>query len=203
MSAFATIDQLRAGLGARAGGPSLAYAEKMLHAVPKAPVVDRAGFFVDLARGKRVLEFGASGPLSLKIREVAAGYLGVDRAADGPQVVGFNLDDVSQAALPAFDAELVVGGEVLEHLSNPGWFLARLKQQYGDRTIVLSVPNAFSEVGRSHIGKGVENVNRDHVAYYSYRTLFTLLERAGFTRNTFAWYTGQPLTAEGLIVVME
>lgn len=209
MSAYATIDALRSQLGVRGTATtppqhSAAYAAKMLHTVPAAPVVDRAGFLLDLCRGQRVLEFGASGPMHEKIKGVSAAYLGVDREA-GDRVVAFDLDDVAQASLPAPDVvpEIIVGGEVLEHLSNPGWFLTRLRRQYAGITTVLSVPNAFTDVGHAHILKGVENVNRDHVAWYSYRTLFTLLERAGYTRNTFAWYTGKPLTAEGLIVVME
>lgn len=203
MSAFATIADLRANLGAaQTPDQQRAYAEKMLHKVPAAPVVDRAGFLVDLCRGKRVLEFGASGPMHDKIRAVAASCVGVDRAdADG--VIGFDLDDVTQSRLPEADPEVIVCGEVLEHLGNPQWFLTRLRRQFPGVTVVLTVPNAFSAAAATHMARGTENVNRDHVAWYSYRTVLTLLQRAGYTHNAFAWYGGQPYRAEGLIVVME
>lgn len=208
MSAYPTIDALRAGLGAKAATDA-AYAAKMLHKVPEAPVVDRAGFLLDLCRGKRVLEFGASGPMHEKIKAVASVYQGVDRDA-GPQVVAFDLDDVS-LDLPdtvfTLDDEappdVIVCGEVLEHLGNPQWFLTRLRQQYAGVTTVVTVPNAFSEAARAHMARGIENVNPDHVSWFSYKTLYTLLGRAGYTKNTFAWYGGKPYVAEGLIVVME
>jgi hypothetical protein len=203
VSTYGSIAELRSQLGARQPSPStVAYAEKMLHKVPSAPVLDRAKFILEQCRGKRVLEFGASGPMHDAIRTVVTETLGVDRvAAEG--VVGFDLDDVSQETLPSFNAEIIVCGELLEHLSNPGWFLTRLRRQYPSVPVIITVPNAYCSAGGHHISKGVENVNRDHVAWYSYRTLMTLLERVGYTTNVFAWYNGRPHTAEGLIVVTE
>jgi hypothetical protein len=49
----------------------------------------------------------------------------------------------------------------------------------------------------------MENVNIDHVAWYSPRTLRTLLERARWNITEFAWYGGDPGVAEGLIAVAE
>jgi len=46
---------------------------------------------------------------------------------------------------------------------------------------------------------GIENVNRDHVAYYSYWTLHELVTRYGFEITEWHWYNGRPLFAEGLI----
>jgi 2-polyprenyl-3-methyl-5-hydroxy-6-metoxy-1,4-benzoquinol methylase len=203
VSAYASIDDLRSQLGARTPAAStVEYAAKMLHKVPSAPVVDRAAFILEQCRGKRVLEFGASGPMHAAIVKVAELTVGVDReASDG--VIGFDLDNVVDHRLPNVDVDVVICGEVIEHLSNPGWFLTRLRRQYPGIPVVITVPNAFSQVAAQHIVKGVENVNRDHVAWYSYRTLMTLLERHGYTRNLFAWYNGQPHTAEGLIVVAE
>lgn len=203
MSTYASIDELRSQLGARSPAPStVAYAEKMLHKIPAAPVVDRAAFILEHCRGKRVLEFGASGPMHDAMVKVAHVVYGVDRE-DGIGIRGFDLDDVHQEELPYASAEVIVCGEIIEHLSNPGWFLARLRRQYPCVPVIITVPNAFSAVAARHIATGTENVNRDHVAWYSYRTMLTLLERHGYTHNVFAWYNGQPHTAEGLIVVTE
>ncbi len=205
---YATIEDLRSQLGSRTPAAStVAYAEKMLHKVPAAPVVDRAAFILEQCRGKRVLEFGASGPMHEAIAKVASSVYASDKRAPGVDE-DLDLDDVSKPYVTAECADnvrpdVIVCGEVLEHLSNPGWFLTRLRRQYADLPVVFTVPNAFSHVAAQHIAKGVENVNRDHVAWYSYRTLMTLLERHGYTQNVFAWYTGQPHTAEGLIVVTE
>jgi hypothetical protein len=50
---------------------------------------------------------------------------------------------------------------------------------------------------------GTENVNVDHVAWYSWRTLKTLLDRYGYPIREFYWYKGRPRFAEGIIVVTE
>jgi hypothetical protein len=49
----------------------------------------------------------------------------------------------------------------------------------------------------------VENVNKDHGAWYSWKTLTTLLERHGFTIREFYWYGGDGPTAQGLIMVVD
>lgn len=200
---YATIDDLRSKLGAAAESDAdRAYAAKMLHEVPQSTVVDRATFILERVKGKRVLEFGASGPMHEAITKVAANCLGVDRE-EGPGVIGFDLDDVPGGRLPATQPELIVCGEVIEHLSNPGWFLTRLQAQYQGIPVIITVPNAFAQAGRKSMLSGVENVNADHVAWYSYRTLRTLLERVGYRIAEFHWYKGVPYLAEGLIVVTE
>jgi 2-polyprenyl-3-methyl-5-hydroxy-6-metoxy-1,4-benzoquinol methylase len=200
---YATIDDLRSQLGARPKTASdLSYAEKMLHTVPDAPVVNRAEFILDHCRGKRVLEFGASGRMHAQIVAVATSCVGIDRKdADG--VIGFDLDDVSQQTLPSHDVDVIVCGELLEHLSNPGWFLTRLRKQYAGTTTIITVPNAFSAAAARHIVTGVENCNRDHCSWLSFVTLHTLLGRAGYTDFWFGWYNGKPLTAEGIVVRCE
>lgn len=200
---MATIDELRASLsGEKKFNPE--YVAKQMHEVPKAEVVDRNQFVLDRVKGKYVLEFGASGRLHEAIKASAKAYRGIDREDCGEAVVGFDLDDVSQEDLPSIDgAEVIVCGEVLEHLSNPGWFLTRLKRQFNGVPVVITVPNAFSLPGLTHMQRSVENVNKDHVAWYSWRTLKTLVERAGYQIKEFAWYNGKPLFAEGLIFIVE
>lgn len=201
---YATIDALRESLARPTPKPvDAAYAAKMLHAVPPAPVVDREKFIASRCKGKRVLELGASGALTVLLREIAGSYLGIDRQ-DGEAIVGYDLDDVENNLLPMPDwpVDVIVCGEVLEHLSNPGYVLKRLRAIYAGVPVIVTVPNAFCSVGLSMLKRdGVENVNGDHVAWYSYRTLKTLLERYGYAVEAFCWYTGEPLTAEGLIMV--
>jgi hypothetical protein len=203
---YATIDDLRSQLGAPPM-KSQAYTEKMLHPLPDAKAVDRAAFLLERCTGKRVLEFGASGPMHDALVKVAS-VVGIDResvfSADGRGlVIGFDLDDVSQQTFPdvPIAPEVIVCGEVLEHLGNPGWCLTRLKRQYAGVPVILTVPNAFTTVGRHHLQRGIENVNIDHVAWYSPRTLKTLLERHGFEIHEFYYYGGVGHAAEGLVVV--
>lgn len=211
---YATIDDLRSQLG-KAPAPSGAtaeYAAKMLHAIPDAPVVDRAAFILKRCEGRRVLEFGASGPMHDAIVKTSSFALGVDLTASHVAecsivacahgcVIGFDLDDVSKTGLPGLSPDVIVCGEVLEHLTNPGWFLRRLRKQYAGVPVIVTVPNAFCVAGSRRYLQGTENVNRDHVSWYSYTTITKLLEKCGYSVLDWAWYNGQPLTAEGLVVV--
>ena len=200
---YATLADLRSNLGGQSG-LTPEYVAKMMHDVPRTTVVDRTVFVLQQVAGKRVLEFWASGALHDGIVKAAATAHGVDResTSDG-RVEGFDLDDPMQAALPISDRppQIIVCGETLEHLSNPGWFLHRLKAQFAGIPVVLTVPNAFGKAATGHINAGKENVNIDHVCWYSYTTLKCLLSRAGYTITAFHWYGGEPYTAEGLIVV--
>ena len=204
---YQTIADLRSQLGQPAGSQTRSpeYVAKMLHPLPPAVSVKRDVFLAKHATGKRVLDIGASGPLGQALRLVASAYAGIDREDDGAAVIGFDLDDVQQTALPTppFTPELIVCGEVLEHLSNPGWFLTRLHRQFPGVPTLISVPNAFAAIQQRWIAKGTENVNRDHVAWYSPQTVRVLLERAGYTAQRVFWYGGDGPTAEGLIVACE
>lgn len=207
-SSFTSIDSLRESLAAPAArrGRTPEYAARMIHEVPDAEVVDRAAFLVERCKGKAILDVGASGAMSVLLREAAREYHGIDRPDRGKgisDVLGLDLDDY-HAEIPRHEGvEVIVCGEVLEHLSNPGWLLDRLRATYpAGVTLVVTAPNAFSEGGRKHLEQeGVENVNLDHVAWYSWRTLLTLLERAGWRVTDFRWYKGRPYFAEGLIFV--
>ncbi len=217
---YATLDELRSQLGAAPKTPATeAYAAKQIHQVPDVEVVDRTVFLVQKVAGKKVLEFGASGPMHDGIVKAASSVFGVDRQA-APGVKAFDLDAIiafgSKVGPPLpgqvwntttmqFDPlpfDIIICGELLEHLSNPGWFLARVKLQYPGVPMVITVPNAYSSAGSRAIAKGIENVNRDHVAWYSWHTLKTLVERHGFTIQEFCWYHGEPRTSEGLIMVV-
>jgi 2-polyprenyl-3-methyl-5-hydroxy-6-metoxy-1,4-benzoquinol methylase len=183
----------------------------MLHALPEVKAVqDRAAFILDHVKGKRVLEFGASGPLTETIREAASEYFGVDRESNpSKHIVGFDLDDVTLNHLPEWSQtlfvrlDIIVCGEVLEHLGNPLWFLKRLREQQPGVPVLITVPNAFSAAAQKWLAKGFENVNADHVAWYSPKTLSVLLARAGYTCADLYYYNGHGPTAEGLIVVAE
>lgn len=182
------------------------YVEKQMHRVPEAQVVDRAKFLIEASKGKTVLDIGADGPMADQIRAAADRYYGISKNGvkrDG--VINQDLDGIlGDVRLPwcGMAIELVVCGEVLEHLSNPGWLLRRLKLSFPNVPVVITVPNAHSESGRDWLAKGIENVNRDHVAYYSYWTVMTLVERHGFQVDEWYWYNGKPRTAEGLVFVI-
>lgn len=199
---FATIDALRESLAQPGPGRTPEYNTKMMHVVPDAPVIDRAKSILQHCAGKRVLEFGASGPMHDAVGKVATLLVGIDRHTTD-DVIGFDLDKIGPDLPDLGTFDLILCGEILEHLANPGWFLERLHRQYPGVQVVITVPNAFTANGKQHMRDSIENVNIDHVAWYSYRTLRTLIERYGYAVQDFAWYHGNPLTAEGMIMVVQ
>ena len=191
---FASVSELRQSIIE----PNAGWAEKMLHAVPKMDVVkDRAAYLVESAKGKVVLDIGCTGAISKQIRLAAKTYYGVDKeAADG--VVAVDIDHRPDQ-IPVYEGvETVIMSEVLEHLANPGYFLAVLKKLYPANVFVLTVPNAgaFSMKGECEV------VHHDHVSWYSYTTLKALVTRYGYSIKYAAWYNGVPYKAEGLIMVL-
>jgi 2-polyprenyl-3-methyl-5-hydroxy-6-metoxy-1,4-benzoquinol methylase len=174
------------------------YAAKYLHRIPAAPAVDRVGCLMQKCRDKRVLSLGGSGPLEERLRAVSTDHYTVDKVRQDENTLLIDLDAEPQRLLELVDkVDVVVCGEILEHLSNPGHLLDVLRQM--QVPVVVTAPNAFSEAGRGWLRKSLENVNGEHVAWYSYKTLKTLLVRHGFEVVEFAWYAGCPLYAEGLI----
>ena len=182
------------------------YGQKQIHDVPDGPVVkNRREWIVERCKGKVVLDVGhASGPLHQQISAAARQTFGLDREASGPQDVAMDLDKVngcdSLPFPPELGIEIVVCGEVLEHLANPGWFLERLGRTLPAAEVIVSVPNAFSAGGRRWLATNQENVNRDHVCWYSWFTITALLKRYGYHVLEWAWYNGKPMTAEGIVL---
>lgn len=79
-------------------------------------------------------------------------------------------------------ADTVVAGELIEHVSNPGLLLDRI----GEHTkptgnVILTTPNPWAIVHlRRHID-GSFTINDEHTAWYGPQTLRQLFARHGFT----------------------
>ncbi len=182
---------------------------------------DRVSLLVELCRERRVIDLGfADHPeligekihsgvwLHAMLAAVAGRCLGIDISADGvarARELGYS--DVLQADITgdliaevATDEwDLLVMGEVLEHIDDPVAFLRSIGQRYGSRLqrVVITVPNAFS--ARNLIGalRGREVVNSDHRYWFTPYTLGKVLVRAGFTPEWFAYCESFPSTTSG------
>lgn len=179
------------------------YRAKMLHDVRGKDVVDRIPFICDLVVGKTILDVGASGNLHTNLVANCKKVYGLDLHPEDADTDKIDFDDPSQPIPVREGVEAIVACEIFEHLSNPGFLLSRLRKAYPSQPLVVSAPSAFSEAAALHIKKGYENVNKDHVAWYSPKTLEWLLARHGYKIIDWAWYNGQPYTAEGIVAVAE
>jgi len=90
--------------------------------------------------------------------------------------------------------DVIVAGELIEHLSNPGLFLECAKSHLkSDGLIILTTPNRFSvtvfisAMRRNRIPKYDKPIAK-HVAYYDENCLRDLLSRHGFSKINISYY---------------
>ena len=185
-----------------------AYRVKQLHKIPDGLEVDRVTVCVEAARGKRVLHLGCGwppSPLHQELAKVAAHLIGVDIAA--PPSARENIWqadlDTHPEGLPLREYDVIIAGEILEHLGNPGNLLRALRKLFPETMLVITVPNAFSAVGLEWVRRGYENCNREHTCWYSWHTLFELVTRCGYFVCNFGWYNGPPYIAEGIVFLVK
>lgn len=219
-----------------------------IHILPKVKVVEcREQFMLSCCKGKNVLDVGCvrSGVtenffykgelLHLKIREVAIKVVGIDIDKEGidflakqgvSDLICWDVQEIDKLKLD-IPVDVIVAGEILEHLENPGLFLKSVSDFMDkDRgVLVISVPNAFSlRSFFSVLVKKRELVRSDHNCYFSYITIRNLLRHYNLNIiDTYAYseiskelspfkkfikkffnYTVfklSPFSAEGLIIV--
>jgi len=157
-------------------------------------------------RGPRVLDIGCSDhgrrPTTPEERRtwlhqllVDAGHsvLGVDILDDELQWMraqGYEVARIDAQDLPdlgeRFDS--IVAGELLEHLENPGRFLAGCRRNLkANGHLILTTPNPFGLVWQLAYLKHRRNYDRifnsEHTSWYCAQTARQLLEREGFAIN--------------------
>jgi hypothetical protein len=181
-----------------------------VHRVPPARIVDRIAAVRSLVRGRSVIDLGFvdEGQMSAKSgrgtwlhdvgRSEARECVGIDADASGVEraralgLAAFSGDVEnadSLAALGLEPAEVVLAGELLEHLDAPGGFLEAVKPLIAPGgMLVLTTPNAHALTNILSGLAGRELVNPDHVAWLSWRTLATLLDRHGWRLEQLDYY---------------
>jgi 2-polyprenyl-3-methyl-5-hydroxy-6-metoxy-1,4-benzoquinol methylase len=85
--------------------------------------------------------------------------------------------------------DVIVAGEIIEHLSNPGMFLKSVASLLSTNgVLLLTTVNANPIKRMPRLIWGNEVVHPDHTCYYSYSTLTTLLARFGWSIEQFNVY---------------
>jgi SAM-dependent methyltransferase len=120
---------------------------------------------------------------------------GIDALASGGFTNLFQADLQNLSAVELDKQfEVIIAGEMIEHLNNPGLFLDGIKRFMNrESRLVLTTINAYAGMrffvyGLRGKGGTLEPVHPDHVAYYSYSTLKLLIERHGFQVDDFMFY---------------
>jgi polysaccharide deacetylase family protein (PEP-CTERM system associated) len=176
--------------------------DAMVHQLPPAPLVERIAHLTALARGRSVIHVGFVDQGCRPMQDDAGAWLHGHLAGVATDLVGIDLDEAgvadavaaglrahvadcrdpdAVAALGVAPAELVIAGEVIEHLDDPGAFLEGVRSLVapGGR-LVVTTPNAYgllnvmASVGRREIN------HPDHVVMFTWRTLTNLAARHGW-----------------------
>lgn len=170
--------------------------------LPSCKVVNKENVIINNCKGKKVLHLGCvdyplimepvmkNNLLHTRIIEVAEKVLGIDISQKGIEFLNekYGIDNIIHGDVeklselnikPEFD--VVVIGELLEHLANPGLLLHELEKICTQKTlIIITVPNAFSAKSFLRVMMKKELVHSDHVAYYSLRTIYSLTKKFDF-----------------------
>jgi len=172
-------------------------------------VSDRNAYLKRCVKGKSVLHVGCSDFPLTEERIRSNNLLHVELCNSAKKTVGIDLSEKGIAILKSYgfedvfvmDAEditlnylfdTVLGGDVLEHVNNPGKFLKKacsLINSNGE--IVLGVPSALTINNVKCWLGGWEQVHSDHTFYFSPKTLSTLCSRYGLLPTKLV-FTVQP-----------
>lgn len=104
--------------------------------------------------------------------------------------IGFNVvsgDAESFSLNQKFD--VIIAGELIEHLSNPGNFLDRCFEHLNENGIlIITTPNAWCILNFiSALLKKSVSVHEQHTAWYDKKTLFQILLRHNFKEVNFEY----------------
>jgi SAM-dependent methyltransferase len=175
---------------------------------------------LEFARRKRVVhvgfvdehrleaKLGRGTWLHARLAEAAASLVGLDVEEEGVRWAtehGFEayaVDAQSPEAIAALrldPADVVIAGEVVEHLDAPGPFFRSLRQlARPEGLLVVTTPNAYRLLNFLAPAAGVELVHPDHTAWHSPHTLATLLARGGWELDGAAYYQNPAPDLEGV-----
>lgn len=180
----------------------------------KIELVQRLETIKAYCKGKKVLHLGCTNSpftevsiengsiLHFELAKVAGCLHGLDFDDEGLAILAENgATNLHKADLEHLEAaeldetfDVIIAGEIIEHLNNPGLFLAGIKRfMTADSELVITTISAFSGMRfiwygftRNH-GRN-EPVHPDHVAYYSYSTLNLIVKRHGFEVSRVMFY---------------
>jgi hypothetical protein len=185
----------------------------MVNRIPDVVIVgDRRGFIAKACQNRSVLHLGcAEWPLTaqslsdgtllhLMLSRVSTRVFGIDFSEQGlsllraygfTDLIQWDVERLGQLRMEA-PVDVIVAGEILEHLSNPGLCLDSISRfmKNSECKVIITVPNAFSlRHFASLMFRKTELVMPDHTAYYSFVTLVELLRRYDLEVREIYTYT--------------
>ena len=180
----------------------------------KIELVQRIEYLKEICAGKKVFHLGCTNypftdemvvtgrHLHLQLEKISSELYGLDYDQKGiDEFMARGVKNLYQGDLEKLDEvpldetfDVIVAGEIIEHLNNPGLFLNGIKRFMNpDTKFVITTINAYSGLRFAAYllldkGGSREPVHPDHVSYYSYSTLSLLLKRHNLAVKDFLFY---------------
>ena len=196
--------------GCGAVGDALSQAD-MVHRLPRVQVVDRIDWLTERCRGMRVIHVGFADTGFWQAQQRAHRWLHGQLAGAAAELVGIDVDAaaVAEAAAAGYDArcadctdaaavaalelapaDVVLAGEVIEHVDAPGALLNALRGLCSpEGRLIITTPNACGLINPvAGLLRNVEVTHPDHVVMFTWRTLTELLRRRGWQVTHSATY---------------
>ncbi len=189
-----------------------------------AGIRDRLDLLAALVHGQRIVHVGCADHLPLIDSKIGAGtWLHARLAGSAAKVRGFDIAteainhlflrhevadlhavDVAASATPLITDErwdLMVLGEIVEHLDDPIGWLSTLRRNYAGSitSLLVTVPNAWSLANFGHLLRSRECINSDHRFWFTPYTLAKVLARAGFTPERCWTVRSAPLARRAIL----
>jgi SAM-dependent methyltransferase len=180
-----------------------------------APLASKIDFIVPAVKGKRVLDLGCvqhvlsnvdkKSWLHAHIRKHASSVLGVDlleAEVEALRQMGYDMIAADVETMQLGNVyDVVVAGDIIEHLANPGALLARVHEHLEpDGTFIITTPNpvTFLRFIRMLL-LGSVGGNEEHTCWFTRRTMRRLAGMYGFTvkqivyvDDIYDWYLQGP-----------
>lgn len=182
-----------------------------LHRLPRTRIADRAAYLSGVAAGRTVLHLGCADAEILDSRLASDELLHSRLCEHAASVAGLDIDETALAALrhTGFSDlhtgsveslgdvatlegrvfQVLIAGELIEHLRNPGQFLDGVARFLTpDGVLVITTPNGLRIGNLIPTLVGVEVVHPNHVTCFTPATLTRLLEVSGFEVTDIRMY---------------
>lgn len=175
------------------------------------PIDSRVARLIDDCRNKRVIHIGCADVpytqskldlgtlLHRYLLDASGACVGVDTSINGIQLLAHAFPGTlyytpaDTKDLINFAADVIVVGEVVEHLRNFDSFFKMMKIICHPRTeVIITTPNAYSLKGALRALVGKEFQHPDHVCLFSPNTLSRLLTDYGFKPTLIDFYNNPP-----------
>lgn len=171
---------------------------------------------IELCKGKSVLHLGFIQHAHLyqtlieednwlhgKIDQVAEKMVGIDYLDEHVDIInkkyGYECYQADVCELDKLDLkstfDIILCGELIEHLENPGLMLQGIKRFFHPGTqLIITTPNPWSRNRLRLIKKGIYEeqwLNPEHTCWFSFNTLKQLLHRYDFKEIEYSYYIGE------------